>query len=75
MESLEWGKAIAGGDCVPRGGFGIGTVKAMRGPPAEWLPRCLCRCKVGVDIECAVGVVPRRCGVKRRGSVNGRRVG
>ncbi len=55
--------------------FGIGAVRAVILFPAERLPRCVCRCKVGINVERAVGVAPRRCGVKRRGLVNGRRVG
>ena len=60
---------------APRDRFGIGAVRAVMRSPSERLPRGVCRCEVGINVERVGGVAPRGCGVKRRGRVNGRRMG
>ncbi len=59
----------------PWGGFGIGALMIAILAPCKGLPCGVRGSKVGIDGERAFGLTPRRYGVKRRGRVNGRRVG
>ena len=77
MESLEVGEGERGRRPGPHGmgSDGIGALMIAILAPCKGLPRGVRGSKIGIDGERACGLAPLRYRVKRRGRVNGRRVG